>query len=194
MMRRLIRSGSVVGVVGVLMLVGATTARAQTSPAPVTDASGEGFTVGYMDVGPVIGLGGIGGAGVSVGGRLEYGFKQLPNLANGVLSIEVGVDHYSYDNFGFGYSFTPVGVTVNYHYPLQNRKLDPFFGVGVGAYNSSFDFGGDCLGCGFNSGIYIIGRGGIRYFWTPKLALYGDVGAGSGSLHVGLMLKLKGGQ
>ena len=46
----------------------------------VASAQDDGFKVTTTDVGPVIGLGGLSGAGVGVGGRFEKGFKELPNL------------------------------------------------------------------------------------------------------------------
>jgi hypothetical protein len=172
------------------MVATATAAQGQTRPAGGgAPAASEGFTPHFVDVGPVIGLGAIGGAGVSIGGRFEFAIKQLPNLANGILSIGGGLDHYSYDDFGFGFSYTPIGVTVNYHYPLENRKLDPFAGVGVGDYIVTTP--SNCPGCSFNSGIYPILRVGVRYFWQPNLALYADAGSGAGALHVGVMWKIK---
>jgi len=149
---------------------------------------------GYFDIGPVIGLGSLGGANVSIGARFEYAFYQFPNFPDGILSIGGGFDHYSYDysflGSDFGFSYTQIGVTVNFHYRLKDYpKIDPFGGFGLGDYIVS---GTDnCPGCSFNSGIYPIGRVGIRYFWQPNLALYADAGSGAGALHAGVMFKFK---
>jgi hypothetical protein len=179
-----------VGITVLLVVATAATTEAQIAPPGGAKAPAEeGFTAGYVDVGPVIGLGAIGAAGLSFGGRFEFAIKQFPNLANGILSIGGGVDHYSYDEFGFGFSYTPIGVTVNYHYPLENRKVDPFAGFGLGNYIVTTP--SNCPGCSFNSGIYPIFRIGVRYFWQPNLALYADAGSGAGALHVGLMFKIK---
>jgi hypothetical protein len=177
-MRRVMRA---ISMAGVLILAGASMARAQ---------SNEGFGAGYLDVGPVIGIGGVGSASISYGGRFEYGIEQLPSLGNGILSVAASVDHYSYNSFNFGFSYTPIGATVNYHFHLDNRQLDPFVGVGLGDYIVTTP--SNCPGCSFNSGIYFIGRAGLRYFVAPSLALYADVGSGAGSLHIGVMFKLKG--
>src|ERR1700681_3838484 len=134
-MRRVI---SGVGMAVVLMLAAAPMASAQANT---------GFGVGYFDVGPVVGIGGVGSASVSIGGRAEYGFKALPDLGNGVLSFAASVDHYSYNDFGFGFSYTPIGATVNYHFHLDNRQLDPFFGVGLGDYIVTTP--ANCPGCSF---------------------------------------------
>jgi hypothetical protein len=175
---------------------------AQSSrPAPAASGGGEGFSLGYTDAGPVIGLGGISGAGAGFGGRFEKAFKDLPNLHNGVLGIGGGVDwfHWSNEGVGFGSSVTvlPISVTANYHFRLENKKIDPFVGAGLGYEYVSVN----CTAGGFNycagvsgSTVYFVGHGGIRYFWKPNMAAYADVGAGYGALHVGLMFKLKDGQ
>jgi hypothetical protein len=169
--------------------------------ASVASAQDDGFKVTTTDVGPVIGVGGLSGAGVGFGGRFEKGFKELPNLKNGVLGIGVSVDYYSFGNtlglFGFDYKVVPIAVTVNYHYPLDNKKIDPFFGAGLGYEHFSISgpsctyLGVDlCKDAGYSSGVYFVGHAGIRYFWQPKMALYADVGSGTGSLHLGIMFKL----
>jgi len=187
--------GRRLGLVGMLVaviLAGASTARAQiAAPKPAAPASGDGFTVGYTDFGPVIGLGAIDGADISVGGRFEHAFKELPNAGNGVLAFGASVDFYRYDLSPFGsFTYTPIGGFVNYHFRLQNTKIDPFAGVGLGNYVVTTPV--NCTGCSYNSGVYLIAHGGVRYFYRPNLAFYADVGAYAGALHVGVMFKPKG--
>jgi opacity protein-like surface antigen len=177
----------IVALVGALSVTGASVASAQ---------SDEGFVVGYADVGPTIGLGGIGDAGVAIGGRFEQGVKAIPSWRDGVLGIGVSIDWYHYDaNFGFGtdYDFTyiPIAVTANYHVRLENRKIDPFVGAGLGYQRVSFDCDFSFCDDAADSGVYFVGHGGIRYFWRPNMALYADVGAGAATLNVGLMFKIK---
>jgi hypothetical protein len=188
-MRRLTR---VAIAVGVLMFAAASAANAQT---------GGGFNAGYMDIGPVIGLGGINGASLSYGARFEYGIEELPSLGNGVLSFAASLDHYSYDNgcggsCSFGFSYTPIGATVNYHFRLDNRQLDPFFGLGLGDEISSASCNSSFCNSSLSasSGIYFIGRLGLRYYVAPSLALYADVGSGQGAFHIGVMFKLASGK
>ena len=163
---------------------GASSASAQAN-------AGVGFTNGYTDVGPVIGLGNLGGASVSVGGRFEHGFKDLPDLANGILGIQVGINyyHWNYDSYGsdYGITYIPIAVTANYHFRLENRKIDPFLGLGLGYQSVSAS---NCPGCGHSSAAYFVGRAGIRYFFSPSMAFYGDAGAGDAALNVGLMFKI----
>ena len=55
-------------------------------------AQAQGFTPGSNHVAGVIGLGGIGGASVSISGRFEHRVKALPGMGDGVLGIEVSAD------------------------------------------------------------------------------------------------------
>ena len=106
-------------------------------PSPRTSASaqakaGGGFGLGYTDIGPVVGLGGIGSASASFGGRFEHAIKALPDMGNGMLGIEAGFDYYSWSNTFYSYKYIPVGVTANYHFKLDEPKIDPFVGLGLG--------------------------------------------------------------
>ncbi len=156
--------------------------------------AGAQVTLGYTDVGAVIGLGGIGSASAAVGGRFEKVFKKLPDLGDGLLGIGASADVYSYTVGGPGggtVRYIPFGATANYHFKLDPKnKLDAFLGAGLGFQTVSCSgFGG--IGCGFSSGVYFIGRAGGRYFLKPNLALYADAGAGSAAVNIGLTFKLK---
>ena len=154
------------------------------------------FTTGYTDIGAVVGLGGLNGASASFGGRFEHAIKPLASLGNAMLGIQAAAEYYSwsasYVGYGWSYKYIPIGVTANYHFKLDEPKIDPFVGLGLG-YNivscsGTGAFG--TIGCGYSSGIYAIARAGARYFFSPKMAVYGDVGAGGATLNVGVMFKL----
>lgn len=152
------------------------------------------FKVGYTDIGPTIGLGGIGSAGIAFGGRFERGIKALPDLGNGVLGIEASADIWTYNNRYVGrdydFRYVNIGVTANYHFEVKgNPKIDPFLGLGLGNSSVQTDFAGD-----YSSGIYFIGRAGVRYFYKPRLALYADAGAGASTLNMGVTFGLGGGK
>ncbi len=177
-MNRLVRRATLV--VAIAAFVPALAAQAQGG------ATTSIFKQGYMDIGPTIGLGGIGDAGIAFGGRFERGIKALPDLGNGVLGIEASVDIWRYDvpytGGQYDWRYTNIGVTANYHFQVKsNPKVDPFLGLGLGNSSVSTDFTG-----GYSSGIYFIGRAGIRYFMNPRLALYADAGAGASTLNVGV--------
>jgi len=107
----------------------------------------------------------------------------------------VSADYYSWSSgftgYSWSYKYIPIGVTANYHFKLDEPKIDPFVGLGLG-YNViscsvTGTFNGDC---GYSSGIYAIARAGARYFFSPKMAMYGDVGAGGAALNLGLVFKM----
>jgi len=171
--------------VAVVLLHGVLAFPAQAQK-PASTAGGS-FKEGYMDIGPTIGFGGIGAAGVAIGGRFEKAIKRLPDLGDGMLGIEASLDIWNYnDRFGtlsYDFRYVNVGVTANYHFKVtSNPKVDPFLGLGLGNSAVSTDYAGR-----YSSGIYFIGRAGIRYFYKPRLALYADAGAGASTLNLGLM-------
>ncbi len=179
------RQIAMLAVSSALAVVGATTAAAQAK------REAPNFGVGYMDIGPALGLGGIGGASASFGGRFETAIKALPDMGNGILGVEASFDYYSWSGPGASWKYIPIGVTANYHFKLDEPKIDPFVGLGLGYQMITCDvtgLGGDVCS---NSAIYVIGRAGARYFFSPKMAAYADAGFGAGALHVGLMFKLK---
>lgn len=152
---------------------------------------------GYTDIGVTVGVGNTGNAGLAFGLRFEHIFKELPDLGGGLLGIGISADYYGYsDGFvGYGYDvrYIPIGATANYHFKLENKKIDAFVGAGLGYQMITCNV----TGVGFsnsycsNSALYFIGRVGGRYFLKPNLALYADAGAGAATLNVGLTFKLK---
>ena len=186
-MRRRSHLSSVLTMALAVLAATASTANAQARrPA----AAPQNFGVGYTDIGPVIGLGGIGGASASFGGRFERGIKALPDMGNGILGIQAAFDYYSWSGVGYSWKYIPVGVTANYHFKLDDQRIDPFVGLGLGYQIITCDAPGLPSGYCSNSAIYFIGRAGARYFFNPKMAAYGDVGAGGATLNLGLMFKL----
>jgi len=167
----------------------------------VSSVPAQGVGLGYTDVGAVLGLGGLGGASLAFGGRFEKIFKALPDFGDGLLGIQVGIDWWSWDYSYFGgnntsVSYIPIGVTANYHFKMENKKIDPFLGAGLGyqIVNATCEYNGvDYCGGAYGSEIYFITKGGIRYFFSDKTTLYADVGVGAATLNIGLMWKIKGG-
>lgn len=159
---------------------------AQATSAPTKTSN---FAIGQTMLGPSIGLGGLGSAGMSLGGRFEHGFKALPDFGNGTLGIGVQFDYYSYSytytGGTWGYKYMPFGVTANYHFPMTDKKFDPYIGLGLGYSVVSVTGGGTA-----SSDIYWIGALGGRYFINDKMAVQADVGTGVATLNLGLMFRM----
>lgn len=168
-----------------LLALSATDARAQAK-------GGSGFVPGYTGLGPAIGIGGIGSASMAIGGRFERALKDLPDMGNGVLGLSVDVNYYSYSRGFIGgrasWSYMPIGVAANYHIKLDNREWDPFVGLGLGYSIASVSGGGGVYTA--SSDLYFIGRAGVRWFFSDKMALQADVGAGAATLSIGLIFKI----
>jgi hypothetical protein len=175
--------------IGAMAVIAIVAAPAQKAAAQVSK--------GYTDIGVTVGLGNIGSAGIAFGGRFERIFKELPDLGNGLLGIGISADYYTYGNdftaYNYSFKYIPIGATANYHFKLENKKLDAFLGAGLGYQVISCSYTGVYGGVDLcsNSAIYFIGRVGGRYFYKPNLAIYADAGAGAATLNVGLTFKLK---
>jgi hypothetical protein len=164
-----------------------------------------GVSLGYSDIGVVLGLGGIGEADIALGGRFERVFKALPDMGNGLLGLQVGVDWY---HWSAGYSYPggagnasatviPIGVTANYHFKVVDKKFDPFVGAGLGYEIANASACVVYLGtqyCGgsgsYDSGIYMIVKGGLRYFMSNATALYAELGLQGATLNVGFTWRM----
>ncbi len=186
MRRMAARHGSTLAFAAACLAMAAVPAAAQMKGA-------SDFSMGYTDIGPVVGLGGLGSASASFGGRFEHGIKSLPDLGNGTLGIEAAFDYYSYSAGFFSLKYIPIGVTANYHFKLDEPKIDPFIGAGLGYSVATCSYSGlGASGCGtYSSSLYFIGRVGARYFFAPKMALYADAGTGAAAFNVGLMFKVQ---
>jgi hypothetical protein len=184
---KMVRSVSAIAVALACIATTAQFAGAQAKPA-------QSFGVGYTDIGPTIGLGNLGGASASIGGRFEHAIKALPDMGNGILGIQAGFEYYSWSGGtgagSYSWKYIPFGVTANYHFKLDEPKIDPFVGLGLGYQIITCDAPGLPGGYCSNSAIYFIGRAGARYFFSPSMAAYADVGAGASTLSLGLMFKL----
>ncbi|MBL8958689.1 MAG: hypothetical protein JNJ98_02465 [Gemmatimonadetes bacterium] len=153
-------------------------------------AQGKGFQPGYTDIGATVGLGNVGGA-LAIGGRFEKAIKKLPDLGDGTLGFQLGVDYWNYNErfvaIDYDFRYIAFSGTANYHFKVENKKIDPFLGAGLGLSSVSTDFTGSA-----SSGLYFIGRAGIRYFLNEKMAFYADAGAsGAATINVGLTFGIK---
>ncbi len=123
----------------------------------------------------------------------EYGFEEKISLG--------GVVGYagSKENFGgFGewkYSYIVIGARGGYHFLENNSNLDAYAGAMLG-YNivSSSASGNTGFGTftASASGSYMLFGfyGGARYYFSPQLAAYGEIGYGLGYFNVGIAYKL----
>lgn len=107
----------------------------------------------------------------------------------------LGVTSYRYRYFGDGYTFTFIdfGARGSYHFSelfgITNDKVDVYGGAFLGflasSYNGPGDLDNDPYGSTVRAGIHA----GARYYFSPKVAGYGELGWGLAPLSLGLTFK-----
>jgi hypothetical protein len=148
------------------------------------------FRKGDLFIGPRVGLGSFGGAGLGLGANVEYGVT--PQIG---VSGTFGWSSYSSGFVGYNWTYTNLIIAVggNYHFDvLKVNKLDTYAGLGLG-YNigsvssndANFPYIGDTYG-----GFFFDFRLGGRYFFTDRLAGTVELGYGFGFLRIGVDFKL----
>lgn len=146
-------------------------------------------------------------AGIGLGYYFAGGVPLLVSaewVVNDVISVGpyLGYTSYSY-NYGwlgsgykYKYTFFDLGVRASYHFSelfeIRNEKVDVYGGAFLGFVISSYsgdDFGGnysDPYAGGLRLGIHA----GARYYFSEKVAGYGELGYGIAPLSIGLTFKL----
>jgi hypothetical protein len=154
-----------------------------------------GFEPGHLYVGPRTWLGIYGT--VSVGGQAEIAVSRPGQFGPGTLGAGASVDLYHYgDRFGpaeWSVTVLPIGGHVNYHFPLEDRRIDPYVGLGLGVAVVSASVrsadGAYEESAGRASGVFSFGTVGARYFFRPDLAVQAQTGWGFGGISIGVTWK-----
>ncbi|MFZ1292010.1 MAG: hypothetical protein WAR79_18075 [Melioribacteraceae bacterium] len=153
------------------------------------------FEVGKHHAGPAVGLSFLGST-LSLGANYEYGMslKDIGVDAPGTLGIGGIFRYWSYDTGYWSYTDIVIAAQGNYHFKLDNNKIDPYLGLVIGYDIGSWDWDGpydydwdDSYG-GFIFG----GSAGCRYWFSPSMALNARLGTGSNfgsTLDLGLDFK-----
>ena len=167
---------------------------AAASPAPPAASQQDQADVGSFDpgfwyAGPRIWLGVYGT--IAIGGQVELAYSEPGQYGPGIVGIGAGVDYYSYDYgsgaFGGSYTVIPISAFANYHFVLENnRRIDPYVGLGLGYYLVSASGSGQTARAG---AVFLALQLGGRYFMTPRLAAQAHAGVGVGNISLGLAYK-----
>jgi hypothetical protein len=158
------------------------------------------FEVGKSYIGPSIGIG-FGGYGLSFGADYEYGMslKDIGVDAPGALGIGGLVRYYnwseSYFTYKWSYTDIIIGAQGNYHFKLENNKIDPYLGIVLGfdiassSWNGPTGFGDQYSTS--SGGLFFNGNAGVRYWFSPTMAARASFGFGNivSSLILGLDFK-----
>jgi hypothetical protein len=148
---------------------------------------------GKSYIGPRVGIG-INGSSIAFGAGYEYGVTE--EIGVGAL-----VDYYQwtydwYGSYGGKYTYIVFGAQGNYHFGKilkWDSKLDPFAGVVLGYESVSWKWdnepGVSSTWSANASQIVFGGQAGIRYFFSPSIALYAQAGFGITYVKAGIDFK-----
>jgi hypothetical protein len=135
------------------------------------------FTNGHSYLGPHIGLSAYGSA-IDIGVNFEGPVTDAGKVGSGIIGVAGRLD---YAHFDFGITVITISGIANYHFALDDRKFDPFVGLGLAYTNISGDYA-----FSYGSGIYLVGNEGMRYFISPGFALRLMLGLNTAFLTVGV--------
>ena len=179
------------------------TAMALLLTMPYVASSQTYFEAGKSYVGPSIGLSFLGSA-LQFGANYEYGMKMdFGTVGIGGIfrywgySEDWGGGFYGNDSYKWKYTNILIGAQGNYHFKMDaGSKLDPWAGLILGYNASSVKYDGPS-GYNYSSptagGLVLNAHGGVRYWFSPKMAICASIGYGSlsyGALDLGIDFKL----
>jgi outer membrane protein W len=158
--------------------------------ATVSQGSAQAFKAGSNYLGPSISLAAYGST-AAFAGNFEHAINDKWGWGVSAGYFSYGYDYGCFDFNGIcsgTYTYIPIAVTANYHFPVSgNDKLDPFVSGGLGYFVVS------CSDCGAGaraSTLYPVISGGLRYWVSEKIALTGRAGYGLGFISVGVDFKM----
>ena len=152
-------------------------------PAPKTRY----FNAGDWYVAPRVWLAGVDGGAVALGASIEKAITDPQGDDDGLWSVGVDFDYYTYKYAGLvNLSVLPIGTVLNYHFALENARIDPYIGAGLGYSVVTVSGGGASVR---QSGAFFQSQLGVRYFVTDATAIGAHVGTGIGNIAVSLTLR-----
>jgi hypothetical protein len=156
-------------------------------PAPVVVKQKEDAysVMGKNFLDPGVGLGTY-YKGLPFGASFEHGFTD--KISAGVF---VNYSSYSYADIGYKLNIVYFGVRGSYHFAellnVTNPKIDPYGGVSLGYYNTSFN--GTNFASPYSSTVFLGVHAGVRYMLSDHVGVFGEVGYGVSALQVGASFK-----
>ena len=131
--------------------------------------------------------------GVPLSAAYEYGVSKF-------VSVGGGIDYLSYHYGPYGFNFTAIyfGGRASYHFNelfnINDKKWDVYGGGSLGY--RSFSWGDNSLNNGYynrgyyNSGFFLGVHAGARYYFSPKVGGFSELGAlGSSNIRIGITFR-----
>lgn len=166
-----------------------------STPAQTANPFQKGSKVGQLGIG--VGLAGIYGTSsvppISAG--FQFGIENKISVG-GIVAYASSTEDWGGGWFGeewsWKYTYFLIGARGEYHFLEDVQNLDGYAGLTVGYNIVSVTTPSGYLGHDYSaSGSYaVIGvHGGVRYFFTPNFAVFGELGYGLGILTAGIAYK-----
>jgi hypothetical protein len=135
-----------------------------------------------------VGLGFGGGFGLPIGVSFEHGVSDKISVG------AYGAYASKSESLGFygdyKYSYLLLAARGSYHFDFNVDKLDPYVGLILGYNVASVKVPASGIPASSGSAAIFGGHAGARYYLSEKLAVFGEVGYGIGTLNVGVAFKL----
>jgi hypothetical protein len=95
---------------------------------------------------------------------------------------------------GWRYTFIDFGVRGSYHFSelfeIRNEEIDIYGGANLGYAVSSYTYdGGSVINDRYPSQVRFGLHAGVRYFFSEKVAAFGELGFGLAPLAIGITFK-----
>ena len=129
------------------------------------------FQEGTNVVNAGIGVGGLLWGGVSFGASYEHGVTDN-------ISVGGNLGYSSFSDYDYNYSAILIGFRASYHF-LTTDKMDPYAGADLGYIVLSHSGFNDNYGVHSYSNVAFGIHGGLRYYLSPNVGVYGEIGIAS---------------
>ena len=169
----------------------------EARPQPVTHSSPVRSHAAASSHRPVYLNAGVGvatyyGGGFPLGVSVEAGLKNNFSVGGSVDFIR-----YNYGYYSGAYTFVLGAARASYHLGealgVQNDNFDPYIGASLGFryanYRDSYGYSYSDYGSSYNSGLWLGIHVGARYFFSPKVGGFAEVGYGVSALKLGVTAK-----
>lgn len=137
-----------------------------------------------------IGVGFGGTFGMPIGISYEHGFSD--KISGGAyVGYASKTENLVFADYKWTYMLG--AARASYHFNFNVENLDPYLGVILG-YNyakGEWDGGGsNAWATPSAGGVVYGGHAGVRYFFSPKIGIFAEVGYGLGNANAGIAFKL----
>lgn len=151
----------------------------------------KGDKIGQLGIGFGF-YGTYGSAGMPpISAGFQYGIEDKISIG-GIMAYTTSTEDFGFnDSYSWKYSYFLIGARGEYHFLEDVENLDGYAGLTLGYTVVSVTEPSGVLGNFSASGSYAFFgfHGGVRYYFNPRFAVFGEVGFGLGFITAGVAYK-----